>query len=970
MEFLLAGFLAAIQGNGGFERGTEAPEGWVLSGGRGEWARPGRTGERCIRVLGTGADSNYWRSTSVRFEPRKTYRVSFWTRRESAGGGGCVIAGPSFANRDFLPGPDWERHGFAFRTPDSVEGAFLRFGQWQLRGTVSFDDVELHEARPFHLRSGGLELGEGESIRAGRYVAQTHLGGDGANDWRPLATHTAGFNSNRWTFGDGQTVVYRHAPGRVQKAGSVTVQVGYHTGGRCLVEAGRGGRTFEPVGEISRVEERTFALPGGLFPAPEIFVRLRASDQAGFQVHGYRYEADLEGPVPDLEGRTRYLELLEGASGDVEVVSLGDLRPGGDNRVVLRGRPRRLRARAAVGGRSREREVLLAPEAAAEVPYEVRGTGPQELTLVLLEGDRTVHAARVPFTVPVFYAADYGRRLSVPGAEGLGLWWCDAVRKVGRERPLPEEKGEAVLLSAARNEIEAAQIVIRPEREIRALSALVGELRGPKGRIPADRLEVREVAYVRVERPTDATGAAGEWADPLPPLRGPLACAAGRNQPLWIQVRVPEDAAAGDYEGTVLLEADGRKVSIPLRLHVWDFALPRTTHVRSGFGFSPGNVKRYHNLQTPQEVQEVCEKYYRNFAEHRIAPYNPMAAAPIRVRLAGSKENPDVEVDFAEFDRAAARYLDETGFNAFMLQVQGFPGGTFHARHEGNFLGHRQGSPHYERLMGKYLGAVQDHLEAKGWLRKAYVYWFDEPEPRDYPFVIEGMKLLKRLAPKLTRFLTEEPNEALAGHVDLWCPVLNAFDPAAARRRQEKGEEIWWYVCCGPHAPYPTLFIDHDAIELRMWLWMSWEYGVQGILIWETTYWTSPTAFPKGALQDPWADPMSYVSGYGVPEGTKQYWGNGDGRFFYPPNRGLSKEKNLDGPVNSLRWEMLREGIEDYEYFWILRERLRRKGSPGAEKLLKVPPEVFRDLTHFSKDPEVLYRHRRLLAEAIERLGP
>jgi hypothetical protein len=967
MEILLAAVLAALQGDGGFERGSGAPEGWTLSGGAGDWARPGRTGERCVQVTGSGSDSNFWRSTSVTFEPRKTYRVSFWTRRRPAGGG-CVITGTSFANRDYSPGPEWERHGFAFRAPESVDGSFLRFGQWEAKGTVSFDDVELHEAKAFHLRSGGLELGEGESLRAGRYLARSNLGGDGANDWRPLATHTAGFNSNRWTFGDGQTVVYRHAPGRRQKGATVTVSVGYHTGGRCIVEAGRDGKAFEPVGELAKVMESGFPLPAALFPAPEIFIRLRASERSNFQVYGYRYEAELDEPAPDLQGKTHYLEILEKAADDIEVVSLGDLRPGGDNRLVLSGRPRRVLARVTAEGRSHEREVALVA-GGVDVPYDVRKTGEQELALTLLEGGKTVYSARVPFFVPLFYAADYGRQL--PGGEGLGLWWTDAVRKIGRERPLPEEKGEAVSLSAARNEIEAAQIVLRPDKAIKALTASAGELKGAKGRIAADRVEIREVAYVRVEHPTDPTGAAGEWADPLPPLKGPIPCAAGRNQPLWVQVRVPEDAAAGDYEGTVTIDADGRKVAVQLRLHVWDFALPRRTHVRSGFGFSPGEVKRYHNLQTPEEVREVCEKYYRNFADHRIALYDPMSASPIRVRLTGTKENPDVEVNFVEFDKAAAHYLDEIGFNSFMLHVQGLPGGTFHERHEGNFHGHKQGSTHYERLMGKYLKAVQDHLEEKGWLKKAYVYWFDEPEPRDYPFVVEGMQLLKRLAPKLTRFLTEEPNDALAGHVELWCPVLNAFDPAAAKKRQEKGEEIWWYVCCGPHAPYTTLFIDHDAIELRMWLWMSWRYGVEGILIWQTNYWTSSTAFPKGALQDPWADPMSYVSGYGVPEGTKQHWGNGDGRFFYPPHRGLSKEKNLDGPVDSIRWEMLREGIEDFEYFWALRDAVRRKKAQGteAEKLLDVPAEIFRDLTHFSKDPQVLYRHRALVAEAIERLG-
>ena len=111
-------------------------------------------------------------------------------------------------------------------------------------------------------------------------------------------------------------------------------------------------------------------------------------------------------------------------------------------------------------------------------------------------------------------------------------------------------------------------------------------------------------------------------------------------------------------------------------------------------------------------------------------------------------------------------------------------------------------------------------------------------------------------------------------------------------------------------------------------------------------------------------------SGYSTPVGTKAYWGNGDGRFLYPPNRDNDrKQKFLDGPVNSIRWEILRDGIEDYEYFALLRELLKSKPDAAAEALLKVPPSVFTDMTHFNTDPSPLLQHREKLARAIERLS-
>jgi len=109
-------------------------------------------------------------------------------------------------------------------------------------------------------------------------------------------------------------------------------------------------------------------------------------------------------------------------------------------------------------------------------------------------------------------------------------------------------------------------------------------------------------------------------------------------------------------------------------------------------------------------------------------------------------------------------------------------------------------------------------------------------------------------------------------------------------------------------------------------------------------------------------------------------WGNGDGRFFYPPNRdpnGDRETPHLVGPVDSIRWEMLGEGVEDWEYFHLLEQLVRRAEAQGrrdavlqrARKLLTVPLEITSDMTHFTTDPQKLYRHRAAVAEAIVSLG-
>ncbi|MBN2292718.1 MAG: DUF4091 domain-containing protein, partial [Pirellulales bacterium] len=195
----------------------------------------------------------------------------------------------------------------------------------------------------------------------------------------------------------------------------------------------------------------------------------------------------------------------------------------------------------------------------------------------------------------------------------------------------------------------------------------------------------------------------------------------------------------------------------------------------------------------------------------------------------------------------------------------------------------------------------------------------------------------------------------------------------------DRGERMWWYVCCGPKAPFCTLFIDHPATEFRVWLWQTWKRDVTGILIWHSNYWHSSTAFPD-SYQNPYEDPMGYVRGYSTPPGTKRFWGNGDGRFMYPPLSAAvpgrsGKEPIIEPPVSSIRWEMLREGIEDYESLYMLRELLEKNRATLSateaaqiESLLLVPEEISKSLTEFTTEPSAIYSRRAEVARAIERL--
>jgi Glycoside hydrolase 123, catalytic domain len=566
-------------------------------------------------------------------------------------------------------------------------------------------------------------------------------------------------------------------------------------------------------------------------------------------------------------------------------------------------------------------------------------------------------------------------------SKDLAVWWCESGWKVGRDRALPDKpqgKPQPVSVSAARGEFEPAQVVLRPQKDGRLLWAEVSPLRNRWRKAAPITVQIDEVAYVHVTHPTDPTCLPGWYPDPLPPLPLPLALAAGRNQPLWLTFHVARGAKAGDYRGELKLKTSLGDVRVPLRVHVYDFALPEETHLKSALGLGTHAINLNQGLKERADKKAVFDKYLSNFAEHRISPYSFYDYAPMDIRFKGEGTNKHAKVDFTQFDRAAERWLDGAHFNTFRLRLMGMGGGTFHNRHLGELEGFKEGTPEYARLFHDYLSQIEAHLQERGWLPKAYAYWFDEPKPRDFQFVVEGMQRLHAAAPDIKRMLTIQPEPPLLGNVDIWCGLTPKWTPELVSERRQAGDEVWWYICCGPHAPYITEFIDHPGTELRLWPWQSWQYGVQGILIWATTYWTSPAAFPAPKLQDPWTDPMSYRSGYGEKPGQIGYWGNGDGRFLYPPRRGPAARGQpcLDGPVNSVRWENLRDGMEDYEYLWLLQQNSQAElvwhGATDlyrrARELLKVPPEVSQDTTHFTTDPRVILAQRDRIARMIERL--
>ncbi len=673
--------------NPSFEEGQDSPAGWSLSSGAGKWLDgEASDGSRAIQVAGTGNDTNYWRSEALPLEPSAVYVVSF-DARSWGGGSGTAISGPHFCNRDLgALTEDWESFSSVFFTPATLEGetGWLRFGQWHVGGPMAFDNVSVFAAQPLYTEKEGVVLGQGERIEGNAYEFVAPNYSMSSNHSRPLTRHQCYFNTNRWSFGAGSELRFCHQiGGRAQTWAEIEVAISYHAGGRLTAEASRDGENWQNIGEVSADGGATFAIPDALFPAGTVYVRLRGmakesvgdnSDPGSFTLTGYTYRATLDGDPMSLRGETKFAAIT--ASDDkvkVTIDSLGDAMPGGDNSIRLRienGTDTPVAATPSVtltgaGGKL----VLDSPEiqipagsSALEIPYELPGSGPFALACSLEPGVQ--FALRADLHVPHLFETAYGER--VPGStDDVVLWRASSGWKIAKQRPAPRNRAEAVEVRLARNEAEAAQLVVSPERTLKGLAVTPSDLQGPNGAtLPASAVEVLRVRYVDVAIPTDETSVAAPWPDPLPPFRGPVDVAAGTNQPLWVRVKTQENTPAGTYRGTLRLVAEGFNAETPLHVEVYDFALPNRMTCVSAFGFAPGSVFAYQNLRDEEHKRAVMDLYLKNFSEHRITPYDPAPMDAIGISWTGLPKwqggEPDTET---RHEGNASRHLDDPHTN-------------------------------------------------------------------------------------------------------------------------------------------------------------------------------------------------------------------------------------------------------------------------------------------------------------------
>ena len=521
-----------------------------------------------------------------------------------------------------------------------------------------------------------------------------------------------------------------------------------------------------------------------------------------------------------------------------------------------------------------------------------------------------------------------------PEGRGYAVGAADALTKVFRDEIFEGTFGRPVQISAARNEFESAQaVVIAYDRPLKNVAVSVSPLVGPSGAvISTECIRLNLVDWVKTYPPRYAVEYIGWTPDPIVDLT-PFDVDRGGLRPIWITVRPPDNAPAGVYRGELLVKPLGAaEASIPIELRVWDFTLPTRPAMKTAFAFFPHEMKAWYGDFTP----EMRRMWYEFLLEHRINPTNIYSKTPVPAR-------------------EDMQFCVDRGLNAYTL--------TCTWGKEGEAL---------QKLL-EMIGDDWKFLEEHGWTDLPYVYGFDELGPDKYQELRDTYGAIKKAYPKLPTMTTVHPNPYLKGYVDIWVPLTANWDLKSHQEYTKAGDQVWWYVCCHPFHPWPNFFIDYPTIDPRIVWWMNWKYQVPGFLyyainLWDCNYKTEDvTEHPDPEARKAIGEGKRWPEVPWNPFSCATF--SGDGQLVYPGPNGK--------PYSSMRFEAIRDGIEDYEYFHQLsllvdKHAKARDVHPAllikARKLLRVRDDVVASTTKYTLDTEKLYKARAEVAEMIERL--
>ncbi|UCC68101.1 MAG: DUF4091 domain-containing protein [Armatimonadota bacterium] len=509
---------------------------------------------------------------------------------------------------------------------------------------------------------------------------------------------------------------------------------------------------------------------------------------------------------------------------------------------------------------------------------------------------------------------------------------------------------KSLRLHAARGEQVSFQLAFRTGASDRKVEAAVAAPEPLTAR-------VRRVGYVSVphhntDTPADELDGLGHIPGYVPdPLLPESTAHAGPHETnaFWITVRVPADASPKSYRLQLTLTAEGEQ---PAALTATIVAHPAVIRSRRDFPvthwFYCDALCDWYRVEPFSEgFWPIIESYLADLSLHNL----DTSHVPLFTPPTDGVKRPNQLLDVR---RRGDRYLfDWTLVRRWVAAAKKHGLSRFEWPHLFTqwgakyairiYQGHGgsekllwdpetpSASPVYRDFLTQFLPEFKQFLEAEDLWESSFFHLSDEPHGEE---AIRNYRAARRMLHQLAPWMKvmdalSDISFAREGLVDTPIPLISVA-PEFVR----EGYPAWVYFCPGPRGRYTQRLLDTPLVKTRMFGWLCYRNRARGFLHWGYNYWYQSQTRHL-------INPYLTQDALWWPK-----WPYGDAFVVYPGE---------DGPVDSLRWEVFAESLQDYAL-------LQTAGLDPDDPAL----EAIQDYAEFPRDESWIAQRRADLLAALD----
>jgi len=380
-------------------------------------------------------------------------------------------------------------------------------------------------------------------------------------------------------------------------------------------------------------------------------------------------------------------------------------------------------------------------------------------------------------------------------------------------------------------------------------------------------------------------------------------------RPVWVTIDVPENTVPANYSGSLTLKAERQKeVVFNIHLRVQNEILPKPSDWKFHLDLwqNPFAVARYNKAelwsQQHFDLLRPLMEMLANAGQKCITasiidrPWGGQTYDPYQSMIKWFKSrNGEWSYDYSVFDKWV-RFAMDCGINRQINCYTMIPWGNRFTyfdelTNKDSIVTASPGEKQYESLWIPFLIKFLEHLKENGW-RDITTIAIDERKMEDMQNLIT---LIKLNAPGLKiSYAGGFHNEINDDLFDLSVASRYFLSRETLGKRSERGFHTTFYICCVEE--YPNNFTFSPPAESAFLGWYASANGYDGLLRWAYNSW----------VRDPLTDSRFRA------------FPAGDTYIVYPGGR------------SSVRFERLREGIQDFEKIRILHSRFKDSNSEEA----------------------------------------